>query len=348
VSLKHNSRFASFILIAKGDYTCELDISIPFSLVSNDTAKDKLIVMPAYWFMYNMYALARNAAKYVDRDKRNEKIQLIEYDFLAPDTINEIFDALQLFKQLTGEAYLKKYPGFETNETPVQIGERLLHDVQFNFKELTIVADSLENNSRPAVLVKVKEAFHVFQRLIVFYGMKELIHFLNGNEELSLEMIQEKMRHCQERILWKNIGGQLIPADSVSQLIQDVRNNKIKTWDEVHDFYQFHGNNYADEKIRHGLASLMEIKNWQPEQLDSALLSELLKEAEATKEWMFENIRQSRAKDYQNRFRNMIYDNEKEMNEVVGKLDDNTFIKQQEMELKDLKIKIQKLQERFK
>src|SRR6195952_4901638 len=36
VSLKHNSRFATFIIMAKGDYPAELDIPIPFSLVSND------------------------------------------------------------------------------------------------------------------------------------------------------------------------------------------------------------------------------------------------------------------------------------------------------------------------
>jgi hypothetical protein len=70
VSLKHNSRFASFTIIAKGDFPAELDIPIPFSLVSNDVSNDKLVIMPAYWFMYNMYALARNAGKYADRDKR--------------------------------------------------------------------------------------------------------------------------------------------------------------------------------------------------------------------------------------------------------------------------------------
>ena len=57
--------------------------------------------MPGYWFMYNMYALARNAWKYMDRDRRTEKIQHIEYNFLAPDTINEIFDALAILQKLT-------------------------------------------------------------------------------------------------------------------------------------------------------------------------------------------------------------------------------------------------------
>ena len=42
VSLKHNSKFASFTILAKGDYPVELNIPIPFSLVSNDVAKDQV------------------------------------------------------------------------------------------------------------------------------------------------------------------------------------------------------------------------------------------------------------------------------------------------------------------
>src|SRR5688500_5122909 len=108
VSLKHNSKFASFTIIAKGDYPAELNIPIPFSLVSNDVSNDKLVIMPAYWFMYNMYALARNEEKYEARDKRENKLQHIEYDFLAPDSVNEIFDAIQLLKKYTGQAFAKK------------------------------------------------------------------------------------------------------------------------------------------------------------------------------------------------------------------------------------------------
>src|SRR5215467_730709 len=108
VSVKHNSKFASFNILAKGDYPAELNIPLPFSLISNDISKDELLVMPGYWFMYNMYALARNTVKYADRDKRTEKIQNIEYDYLAPDSVNEIFFSLELLKKFTGLAYAHK------------------------------------------------------------------------------------------------------------------------------------------------------------------------------------------------------------------------------------------------
>ncbi|MBE3123961.1 MAG: DUF4954 family protein, partial [Planctomycetes bacterium] len=94
VSVKHHCRFASFTLLAKGDYPAELDIRLPFSLVSNDPAHDRLLILPAYWWLYNMYALARNTWKFHNRDKRQRKVQKIEFDSLAPDTAEEMFAAM--------------------------------------------------------------------------------------------------------------------------------------------------------------------------------------------------------------------------------------------------------------
>ncbi|MFW5975733.1 MAG: DUF4954 family protein, partial [Alkalispirochaetaceae bacterium] len=66
-SLKHSSRFASFVLIAKGSYPAELDIPFPFALISQNQAKNRLEVLPAFWWLYNMYALARNSWKFSAR-----------------------------------------------------------------------------------------------------------------------------------------------------------------------------------------------------------------------------------------------------------------------------------------
>ncbi|MCK7461944.1 MAG: hypothetical protein MZU84_07750 [Sphingobacterium sp.] len=45
-------------MLSKADYPAELDIPLPFSLLNNNASKDQLEVMPAYWWMYNMFALA--------------------------------------------------------------------------------------------------------------------------------------------------------------------------------------------------------------------------------------------------------------------------------------------------
>ena len=58
-TLKHSCRFASFALLVKGDYPAELNVPLPFSLLDDDRANDRLLVIPAYWWRYNMYALAQ-------------------------------------------------------------------------------------------------------------------------------------------------------------------------------------------------------------------------------------------------------------------------------------------------
>ena len=104
-SVKHSSRFASFTLLAKGDYPAEMNIPLPFALVNNNVAEDRLEVMPAYWWMYNMYALARNTWKYRTRDKRITRVQNIEFDTFAPDTMQEVLKARQLLELWVGKAY---------------------------------------------------------------------------------------------------------------------------------------------------------------------------------------------------------------------------------------------------
>jgi hypothetical protein len=43
--------------------------------------------------------------------------------------------------------------------------------------------------------------------------------------------------------------------------------------------------------------------------------------------WMVKGIYESRAKDYANPFRRMVYESQKEMEKVVGRLKDNAFIR---------------------
>src|ERR1017187_3591822 len=142
VSLKHNSKFGSFAILAKADYPYELNISLPFCLVSNDAAKDNLVIMPGYWFLYNMYALARNTWKYADRDERTEKIQNIEFDYLAPDTVNELFEAVKLLS-------------------------RIKPDADGNY-----FAQGFENSERLTEIIKVPRVISLFTELISYYGTR--------------------------------------------------------------------------------------------------------------------------------------------------------------------------------
>ena len=52
-----------------------------------------------------------------------------------------------------------------------------------------------------------------------------------------------------------------------------------------------------------------------------------------SKKWLVDNIHKSREKDYSNPYRNMVYANDAERDAVLGKMEDNAFIIEQDAEL---------------
>jgi hypothetical protein len=350
VSLKHNSRFASFTILAKGDYAHELNIPVPFSLVSIDLSKDQLVVMPAYWFMYNLYALARNSWKYADRDKRKERIQNLENDFLAPDSINEMFYSLQLLEIFVGKAYHKKEkPGrLLSNDEYRKTGKGLLEEKNEVIQQLEIVAEGLENSKRKTIIIKVQQAYDLFKEMILYYGATQLIQFIIENEIKTISILSDSLSAKTNRNEWLNVGGQLIPLENVDNMKAEIKEGKIKSWDQLHDLYQQLGNQYPQQKFQHALASLSELKCMDLKKITEDKLNEMLDKAVETKEMITKQIYQSRAKDYSNTYRKMVYDTEEEMNKVLGKLNDNNFICQQQEELKTFKGQIENVKKRFK
>jgi hypothetical protein len=313
VSLKHNSKFASYTILAKGDFPAELNIPIPFCLIINDEANDKLVVLPGYWFMYNLYAIVRNTGKYLSRDKRTERIQFIEYDFLAPDTINELFEGLKILESLK----INESGGAEIS--------------------------GWENSKRKVEVIKVTKAIPVFKELIRYYGVVEILKCIEANSITDFAALKKHLSAKITRSEWLNVGGQLIQKDSIEKLKRDVKSSQINNWDEIHNFYRNEGNKYLDDKLNHAYTSLLEILNITPQQFSSTLFQELLEQAISTKTWICKGIHDSREKDYTNPFRKMVYDNNKEMNSVIGKFEDNTFIQEQLQELENLKKLVQKI-----
>jgi hypothetical protein len=318
VSLKHNSKFASFNILAKGDFPAELNIPFPFSLVSNDVARDILVIMPGYWFMYNMYALERNAWKYEDRDRRTDKIQQLEYDYLAPDTINELFDALKILNTLS------------PNEEGIA------------------TTTGYENTTRTIEIVKVPQSTALFNELIRYYGTMQLLNHFLTNKFRSFDEFKKTLSAKIQRSTWLNIGGQLIQQTEVETLKRNIKNGKVKSWEEVHSFYITEGGNYQRDKLHHAYTSLLEILSITPRQFTADYFINLLQQAVETKTWMCKEIYESRAKDYTNPFRKMVYETSEEMNKVVGSLEDNSFIQQQAGKLDEFKKQVKSVTKKLK
>jgi hypothetical protein len=349
VSLKHNSRFSSFTLIAKGTYMYEMDVPFPFSLVLNDEQSNTLKIMTGYWFLHNMYALARNSWKYVDRDKRMDRTQLIEYDYLAPDSVEEMIHAMTLMEIATGKAWYAKHgtaaDDLSAHDFEEKGKELLIHDPE-TVAGLQIFATDVENSSRKVQLLKVHRSYPLFRELINLYAVRNIFTYIEqhpGRYFSSLRAVVE----TAERGPWHNVGGQLMKDETLADLKDRIRTGAISSWAELHENYRTIGEQYTIDKLQHAIACLLHVEEKTARDFTPAFLKDCLLQSLHIQTFLTEGIYHSRAKDYQNPFRRMTYENEAEMDAVIGKLDNNSFIQQTLAELKAYKKKVSVLIEEW-
>ena len=343
-SVKHSSKFASFTLLSKADYPNEMNIMLPFCLVNNNTTNNELEVMPAYWWMYNMYAIARNTSKYLKRDKRKRKIQNIEFETLAPDTVEEIIEGRKLLEVWVAQAYLRKqgedpkrYEYYDLREC----GKNLLDNEPETVKLLEVFGEHMEKGKRKVRILKPLEAYHAYGDMIVYYAVSTLMHYLEAHPDLDMESIVNSMRGKRLR-KWINLGGQTMPEEYVDQLRADIRDGKLNTWDEIHHRYDELWDNYQAEKLRHAYFSLMFLYKDETDVLTEEMWHENLDKAIHIQHFICDQVYESRKKDYDNEFRNATFRNEDEKIAVIGKIDDVSFVKQIRKETEEFIALIQK------
>ncbi|MBN2209842.1 MAG: DUF4954 family protein [Sedimentisphaerales bacterium] len=336
-SIKHSCRFASFMLLAKGDYPAELDIPLPFSLLNNNVAKDQLEVMPAFWWLYNMYALARNSWKFQTRDKRIKKVQNIEFDSLAPDTVEEIIRGRRLMEIWTAKANLLKAneaTNIKSEEELAQIGRRLLTNSQEQIRNLEVLGENMEKSTRKVVIIKVQEGYKAYEDMLHYYTIKNLIAFLETNPQADFASMNHILIGARQQN-WINLGGQIVPAKDVDQIRMDIRSGQLASWEDIHQRYDQLWQAYPLEKQKHAFATLCEIygvseftkENW----LDA------LNKAIVLQEYIRDQVYLSRKKDYDNPFRQATYRNLDEMIAAIGTIDENSFVQQIRVETEDFK-----------
>ncbi len=320
VTLKHHSKFASFTIIVKGNYPSELNIPFPFTLVSNNTDSSKLVLRPAYWFNYNMYALERNSWKFGSRDKRTDKIQPFEYEYMAPDTALEIVKAIACLEDLG-----KKYGVVDDN----------IHIEGKN---------DLENYGRGVQINKVSLAIETYKEQIILYLVKCIlsVHKLKGiNEWKDLLMLGQSVEP------WINMGSQLMPESKVKKIISDVKSGKIKGWEELHQRYTKVGEELPVDKLKNAIECASQLGLINPG--DPLEVEKILNLAVKVYRKNVENIYSSREKDFSHPFRKITCDTEEEFIAVFGKIEDNSFVNESkqnlllfEKEIQALKSEIEK------
>ncbi len=331
-SLKHSCRFASFVLISKADYPAELDIPLPFSLLNNNPALNQLEMMPAFWWMYNMYALARNAAKYHKRDKRKNKQQNIEYDCLAPDTIEEIFAACRLLEIWTAKAWLRSSgrPQEGLSEKALAAkGRMILSGPEEQTAKLEILGENIERSSRKVVILKVWQAWRAYHDMIRYYSVKNLLAWMQSHPEADFAVMQKELSGKRvER--WINFGGQLMPEQEADRLRADITSGRLKDWKAIHGRYGKLWEKYPLAKQRHAFASLCAVQGLRRMTNEQWLAA--LEDSARIQHYISDQVYLSRKKDYDNPFHRSTFRNDDEMEAAIGTIEENDFIRQMRAE----------------
>ena len=191
--------------------------------------------------------------------------------------------------------------------------------------------------------MKARKAYASFREMVRYYAVGQMVTKystdLTGDSLLNLTSSSME----QSRQEWMNIGGQLVPSSSLVVLLEEIKSRKLNSWDAVHLAYKGIADSTPDHLFQHAVAALLEIEHISLEDLTATKLSSLFRGHLATNEKVFQGIVQSREKDMTNPFRKMVYANEKEMESVLGKMADNSFVREKDMERKELSTRIENI-----
>ncbi len=328
---KHNSRFASFDLISKGSYPNELDIVYPFALVApGQNGSPKICIIPAWWFMYDMFAITRNNNKFKKRDKRKVRVQQIETDPLAPDTMQEVMFALDRLINLTA-GYLKniKNEYMDDADTPEKVYQAAKDFLHQNPEAEFTLEDPICQKKYGAVIFKPVQAYKMYRKVVKYFAVRTLMDFCqNINfESLTTELV-ERIRKLPLYTEWENVGGQIIPSEKIQELFASIKNGSINSWDAIHQYYKLCECAYDQYKVRYALYLLEQLYSRPIEEFSVDLYRNITDDVSIVAYDIYNASLKSREKDYTDYYRNMTFRSKEEMETVIGPLGDNSFLKE--------------------
>jgi hypothetical protein len=334
-SLKYNCSFASFTLITKGSYPNELKVPIPFSMISYNEAKRVINVMPAYWWMYNRYALERNEWKFGNRDKRYYKKQHIETSYISLDTMEEILDALDYLSYQVALSAIREgiieHVESKERKALLRIGHQLLESESPLIEDIPIVSYDIERSKRPTRLLKVQKGYNAYKEMLVFGCMGLILNYMNTHSLNIIDFEKEFENFSQSEFGQQalcapaiNLGGQIISEALVKDLIEEIQKGEVSSWKEVHRRYDTWDREFEKTKAMKSYVSLSTLRNvttdnpfpWR------ALIDEFISLCD-------ENARQikiTRDKDFHEVFRSSVYRNEEEKRAVLGLVEEDSFV----------------------
>ena len=289
-SLKHNSKFASFTMIAGGRYRSELNVLLPFSLVTIREADGHAAILPAYLLTHNMYFTMKSRRKFASRDDRGAFARAIELDPLAPDTVEEMLEAISVIENSRSEYYMER--------------------------------------NRPATEIKNAEAAcKAYKMMIRHYCAKNILPFMKANGIKTLGGLTDAIgKISNSRGKWINCSGAVMKENYLTKIMSHVKSGKIKKWTDLYAAFDKLEGGYGETKTKHALDCLTAVLGMPARKIGESEFRDFLKTVPNDCKIILSLTRSSRAKDYADPFRTMVYDSQEEMDAVLGRESDDPIV----------------------
>ena len=188
----------------------------------------------------------------------------------------------------------------------------------------------------------------MFEKIIFIYGIEAALRVTENKKGKNIISTLQQVKLSSANLTWTNIGGQLIPNKNVEGLLNKIKSGAIESWNQVHTFYETESDKYNARKDLHALSTLEKLTKKSVNKVSTTQFVSWLDNYLEIKKDITARIHTTRAKDYANPFRKMVYESEEEMNAIVGSLKDNSFIKEQNNTLSQLEIEIAALKKELK
>lgn len=293
-SVRHSSRFAAFTLLARGDYSYEIDLPYPFSLVSRTPGTDQLVVMPAYWWMYNPYALFRNERKFRLRDERQAPQQPLEYRFMAPDTADAVLRARE---RLSALAVAEMATTREQAISWLETGDA---------SESALSDPDVEGSKVPALVTKSGRAFRAYREMLVYYSGGCIVEASTSTSTPILELSESLGRRNEE---WVLAGGQPTQRSVATRIAAGLCSGAFTSWDQVHAEWKTAWEEYDAHRLGHAMYVADVLNGGAP--VTAEQLAALLEESIEVRSETTRRARAVRRKDAEDPFRRATLDDER-------------------------------------
>lgn len=343
---KFDSKFASFVLASKGTYKNEVNITYPFSFVAPSADDNTIHIIPAYWFLYNMFAIVRNKYKFAARDKRVKIVQHIETNPLAPDSVQEIVTSIDRLVELSGRylkmpkeeclKYTKSMPSPDFLDSfRKRISDCKAEDVYTVAKDFLhkgaeakfLLVDDRCQKKYGALIYKPAQAYREYRRVLKYFAAECLMDYVvrKNRETLTLKDISE-IKGIPLYTEWMNVGGQVIPNARVQELFHRIKTGEFENWSQVHSYYDECQDKYYLYKARYALYIIEWLYSKSIEYFTKTDYEKYLTDVAFVSVNMLESSIQVREKDFTDYFRSITYRNEAEKEAVLGTIDNDGFL----------------------